>query len=80
MAKILSIMEVGELNDALEQAGLAVHVHLHDVCGGQYLSWEPIGADESDAAAVANAIEGFLAPRGFKPVFDLERSSFRLAQ
>lgn len=44
MAKmILSFQDVIELNHCLEESGLNFKVHLHDACGNQSFSVEPLG-------------------------------------
>lgn len=43
MKKIITFNEVIELNHRLENRKLNFKVHLHDVCGSQSFSVEPLG-------------------------------------
>ena len=53
MARIVSTFEVEDCNRALAQAGLPTRVHLHDACGGQFFSWDPLGERDADVRETA---------------------------
>lgn len=61
MPKIINSFDVADCNRALKEAGLGVRLHMHDVCGGQYFSWD---GDDADAPEVPHMLERFFAARG----------------
>lgn len=73
MARIVSTFEVEDCNRALAQAGLPTRVHLHDACGGQFFSWDPLGERDAEARETA---EHFFSNKGIKLEF-VGDSSFR---
>lgn len=71
MPKIISPMEVADLNRGLAAAGFTGRIRLHDACGGQSLSLE--GGDGLTADTVPADLRAWLgerlAGRGYRPVF-----------
>lgn len=73
MGKIVTPFEVADINKALAGEGCAIRLHLHDACGGQYLSWEG-----DDTAEVRACIERHFSAAGFSVTFDTHAAGFRL--
>lgn len=77
MTKVLSTFELEECNKALAKAGFGGKLHLHDVCGGQYLSWDENEATKGDFD-IRTWLPTYFGERGFQVAFDDDRPAFRL--
>ena len=73
MGKIITLFEVADINKALVEEGCPIRLHLHDACGGQYLSWEG-----DDTKQVRDCIERRFSVEGFAVTFDTHAAGFRL--
>ena len=78
MTKVLSTFELTDCNKALADAGFKGKLHLHDVCGGQYLSW---GEDEASRGDfdIRTWLPTYFAEHGYQVNFDDDRPAFRLS-
>lgn len=71
----ITTFDVEACNKALSAAGLETRVHMHDVCGGQYLSWDSLGEDD---AQVKEALAAFFETRGVELKFNDDASFYAL--
>lgn len=78
MRKALSTFELEDCNKALAEAGFKGRLHLHDVCGGQYLSWDEGGATET-GLDIRTWLSDYFGGRGYRVDFDGDRPAFRLS-
>lgn len=83
--RVVNILEIADVNEALVSAGIPARVRLRDACGGQSL-WVEVsreaGARSDDAAVLAAAREvvgSYFAGRAKPVAFDEDGKSFRLA-
>ena len=77
MTKVLSTFELAECNKALAKEGFGGKLHLHDVCGGQYLSWDEGEAAKNDFD-IRTWLPTYFGERGYQVAFDDDRPAFRL--
>ena len=77
MTKVLSTFELAECNKALAKEGFGGKLHLHDVCGGQYLSWDEDEAAKNDFD-IRTWLPTYFGERGYQVAFDDDRPAFRL--
>ena len=78
MTKVLTTFELTDCNKALAEAGYSGKIHLHDVCGGQYLSWDEDEAKKDDFD-IRTWIPTYFGEHGYQVTFDDDRPAFRLA-
>ena len=78
MTKVLSTFELTDCNKALADAGFKGKLHLHDVCGGQYLSWDEDEASRGDFD-IRTWLPTYFAEHGYQVNFDGDRPAFRLS-
>lgn len=83
--KVVNILEIADVNEALLNAGVPARVRLRDACGGQSL-WVEVSretvAEKDDAAVLAAArkvVSSYFAGRSKPVAFDEDGKSFRLA-
>lgn len=70
---ILSLMEMSKLKSLVTQYGYAIH--MHDTCGGQSFTLEPISSDLNQQ--VYTALKDFFNERGMKlDFYDKDKLNF----
>lgn len=58
---VVTTFQLVDCNEVLTRLGLGYRVHLHDACGGQFLTIETLPRGNHDAQALRTAIETFFA-------------------
>ena len=79
MSKTISPFEVADLNRELAGTGFPGRIRLHDICGGQSLSYEgEDGLSIPVPAPLRSWLEKRLGARGYAPRFDERGALVRL--
>lgn len=79
---IVTINEIIELNRLLKGEGLQFKVHLHDACGSQSFTIEPVGEgkDKEDILKLRDRITDYFNIRGMKIRFSADQLSFQVVE
>ena len=83
--KVVNILEIADVNEALLNARVPARVRLRDACGGQSrwveVCLEAVAAKDDDAvlAAAREVVSSYFAGRSKPVAFDEDGKSFRLA-
>lgn len=68
--RVIGIGEVVDANKVLETRDIAARVHLHDACGRQTLSLEPLDDAPGTLPQARDAVREFFGARGVRIEFD----------
>ena len=79
---IFTYNEVIDLNHRIEEQGLPFKLHLHDACGSQSFSLEPLNqsVEEGSYDEVKRVISGYFEGKGFRILFSEFAPTFTVEQ